>query len=335
MEAGKLMQQEVDMGSKLLKSIVTDLLTEEECSKIEADFPIRHMSPEEFQTLSKKEQEDYEVEQVVMNRRRQKAMGPFLYARQNDIDKKDEQMDMEKESSEYPGYTNGELMEVVTFLSRKWDDKHGCFASEDKNVRWCLDKGYWEVEPGTWAGYWFWDKYPDIKPHVRSTNQFIVPPEERINRNVTAEVFQDVKENKEEGNQFFKIKMYSQAVKKYDKALNLLGGEDYTMFLSGEQREEATKILSNRAECNICLDNNTDASLNASSALALDKDHARSLLRRARANYNVALQKTESSGTSDNLLLGIVQEDLDRVITMGDEGVDEANEMKEIMKHGP
>ena len=64
------------------------------------------MSPEEFQSLSKKEQEDYEVEQAVMNRRRQKAMGPFLYARQNDIDRKDDQMDMGKESSEYPGEIN-------------------------------------------------------------------------------------------------------------------------------------------------------------------------------------------------------------------------------------
>lgn len=231
----------------------------------------------------------------------------------------------------YIGYTNGELMEVVTFLSRKWDEKHGCFASEDKNVRWCLDKGYWEVEPGVWAGYWFWDKYPDVKPHVRIANQFVLPPEERINRNVSANTFQEVQRHREEGDQFYKIEMYLQALNKYEKALNLLGGEDFTAFLRGNQREEAVQILSNMAECNIFSRHFSEASFNASSALSLDKYHERSLLQRARANYNLAFQKTDSGRVAgDSLLLSLFEEDVDRVIAMGGEGYDEAKELKEM-----
>ena len=49
---------------------------------------------------------------------------------------------------------------------------------------------------------------------------------------------------KDEGNKFFQRKNYTRAIMKYNQAFNQFGGEEYTIFLKGDQREEAIKIFS-------------------------------------------------------------------------------------------
>jgi len=303
---------------------MSDLITADESARVEEDFPIQRMDPHQMQSLSKEEQEEYEIQHVVMTRRRNKAMGPIIYARCNE----DNGIYM---SSIYPGYRIGELLDEVTFLSADWDDEEECFVWELKTKEWCLKNGFHEIEPGTWSGDWYFDKFPNEKPCIRPLTQFDVLPEERINRNVNEDDFLQVRKLKDEGNRSYNNKRYKQAIKKYDQALDLLGGEDYTMFLKGYQRQEAVKILSNKAECNIQLENYTDASLNGSSALALNKGHVKSLLRRAKANYVIIFQMIDLIDP-DLFMVGIFEEDVDKVIQMGGIGAEEAKELKEMMK---
>ena len=102
--------------------------------------------------------------------------------------------------------------------------------------------------------------------------------------------------------------------------------------MRGNQREEAVKIFSNKAECNIRLERFNDASLDGTSALILDKNHVKSLLRRARANYEIGFSKPDMFGMPDIGMLGVFEEDVDKVINMAGDGLDEAKRLKEKYK---
>lgn len=251
------------------------------------------------------------------------------------------------ESNEYPGYSNADLREFVTFLRPEWCEEEQCFESESKDVHWCLGNGFHEVKPAVkdeltgeiyeesvWAGNWYFRKFPDEKPYQRPPLKKKI--EDRLNRNVTEEVFIKVIEKKEEANRYFMAKQYTLALEKYDESLQLLGGDMYTIFLNGKQREEAVKIFSNRSELYLRTKNYLEAGDSASLAITLDVGHQKSLIRRAKASYHMALQQNDHYGPNP-LVMSRAIEDLDEIIykyrERGD-GVEEAKALKARIENG-
>lgn len=239
----------------------------------------------------------------------------------------DDDSDFDDESDEYPGYSNRDLREEITFLRPEWDEDNQCFDYEGKDVHWCLSNGFKEVEPGVWSGDWYFEKFPDAALHQRPP--FKKPTEERSNRNVSEEIFMQAVAKKEEGNKYFKEKKYSMALQLYDECLELLGGDICTIFLKGTQREEAVKVLSNKAECYLRLKDYMEAVDSTSTALAIDKKHEKSLMRRAKAGYQMAYLQRDRFGPNP-FGIGKAIEDLEQIIRFGgdSDGATEARAFK-------
>ena len=271
------------------------------------------------------EGEEAEIAYLIYRLQMQKQVTPVKLFREDIIDY------IEEESEDFPEYTNGELNEQVTFI-RPFDvnDDEASFEKETKSVFWCVDHGWVEIEPGVWTGDWYFEKYPDAKPYVRPQRRPKGPIEERLNRNVHDYVFQQVLKLKVDGNSLYQKRKFQEACTRFTMCLSLFGGEDYTMFLKNQQREEAVKILSNKAECHLRLKQYHSASLSASLALLLDENHVKSLMRRAKSNFKISLSQCDSFGPNP-FLLAYCTEDLSEVIRLGGEAVQEAYQLRQKM----
>jgi len=53
-------------------------------------------------------------------------------------------------------YSRRELEEDILFLRPDYNAETDEFASEGKNISWCIDNGFEEVEDGVWSGPWYW-----------------------------------------------------------------------------------------------------------------------------------------------------------------------------------
>ena len=114
---------------------------------------------------------------------------------------------------------------------------------------------------------------------------------------------------KSAGNTAFGGGDYTGAIARYDEALALYGDKKG----AGAQREEKVKILSNRAECHLRLQEWDHAEADASAATQLEPMHPKSVLRRAKAYMG-------PKGTPDERhKLGLAKADLQ---ALGKTGVD-------------
>lgn len=232
-------------------------------------------------------------------------------------------------SRRHPGCTLNDLDQQVSFLRPHGDE-------EGKDVGWCLGNDFREIEEELWSGPWctaFGYEYPanesqDFTARTRlgrkrqSLLQSLANP---LDRNVDTNVFQQALSLKKKGNASFGCKKYEHAIQYYKSARNVLG---IGPLLSGEQREEYINVLSNIAECYLRLEQYMQAGMAASEALALDGQHEKSLLRRAKASYRGT---DPSSFRMNPFALCQVEEDLDKVIRMGGQGAEEALQMKEMV----
>ena len=232
----------------------------------------------------------------------------------------------EEESESYPGYTKRDLWEQVTFIRPYWDYETDSFQKEGKYVEWCLDNGFQEVRPGVWSGPWYFEKYPDESPHVQPALRS--RPQSTM-YNIDPQAFEVVKSTKQRGNDQFVAKNFRQALELYTQAEEKLGGKFIGVLLSGEQRAEMVKILSNKAECHFKLGEFDSAVQDANVALAIDKKHVKSLLRRSRATFRGA--KPDSFGL-DPFACSKAMKDCDTVIYLGGEGVEDAKKWKKVIE---
>lgn len=227
-------------------------------------------------------------------------------------------------SRRHPGYTLAELYQGVTF-SRPGGDHEG------KDVMWCLDNGFREIQDGVWSGNWHPD-YPgpdeerdtELSRRSRDLKKSL---QTLVDRNVDPPTFEEALSLKAKGNSLFCAKQYRDALTPYTQAKEKLGG--IGMILSGDQRAEMVTILSNEAECYLRLKWYTEAQMSATSAIALDGKHVKSLLRRAKATLYGSVY--DDNGINP-FACAQVEEDLEKIIRMNDDGVEEASKLQEEMR---
>lgn len=125
---------------------------------------------------------------------------------------------------------------------------------------------------------------------------------------------------KKKGNRYFGLKRYDEAVREYNKALEL-----FPIFFEVcplEQLNEHVNIHSNKAESLIRQVKYSEAALAATEALTLDSSHGKSLLRRAKANL-----RQKKPNILDPVKCGLCEDDLRRVIAFGGDGVGDAQDL--------
>ena len=123
-----------------------------------------------------------------------------------------------------------------------------------------------------------------------------------------ADAYGGVMHAKGKGNTAFGGGEYTEAIARYDEALALYGGKKG----AGAQREEKVKILSNRAECHLRMQDWGRAEADASAAIALEPMHPKSVLRRAKAYMGPAGAPGE-----ERRKLGLAKKDLQALGQMG------------------
>ena len=136
------------------------------------------------------------------------------------------------------------------------------------------------------------------------------------------ETFLQILQVKRRGNDMFRKKNYERALEIYGRTHGMDMQFQLGCFLAGEQRAEKVNILSNEAECYLRLREYAQAQMKASEALALDKRHEKSLVRRAKATYYGDI-KTGHMIQSNPLAAGMAEEDLKMVIRMGGSGAED------------
>lgn len=108
---------------------------------------------------------------------------------------------------------------------------------------------------------------------------------------------------KKAGNTHFGAGRLREALAAYDEALGHFGMKAG----DGVQREEKVKLLSNRAECCLRLEEWLNAMGTASQALDLDPAHAKSLLRRAKARVGIGTHESLEAARTDLKKLSTIE----------------------------
>ncbi len=125
----------------------------------------------------------------------------------------------------------------------------------------------------------------------------------------------DLLSKKKKGNLLFSAKKYDQAAEMYDEALMDIMGT--SLFVSPEEQvKEVINVLSNLSECYLRLEAYDDAAGRATDALVLDNDHAKSRIRRAKAELAIYQQQEQGSLP----YLAQACHDLEEVLTGADDG---------------
>jgi len=119
----------------------------------------------------------------------------------------------------------------------------------------------------------------------------------------------DLITKKQEGNTFFLQKKYKEAVEKYDEALFEIH-HMHLFILPVAQMTEIVNVLSNKAECHLRLKEYNDAAMAATDALIIDDTHAKTRIRRAKAE--IALYKKARKGLA---YLAQADRDIREVVT--------------------
>lgn len=101
---------------------------------------------------------------------------------------------------------------------------------------------------------------------------------------LSPDVVTEVLDWKEKGNDAFKKRNYTQAVKYYQSAIDLYGG---SRGKRGEQRDLLVALHSNCALVHFKAENYSESEVCASEALELDSCHPKALFRRASARYEI------------------------------------------------
>jgi len=189
---------------------------------------------------------------------------------------------------------------------------------EQKDVRWCIDNGFEQVEDGLWSGPWYW------KEHDKDKREPLEPIRRRLGTltEIDPASFEIILRFKAEANAAFTAKKYAVAVSLYDRALTLY--PLYYEIIPKVQMQEHVNILSNKAECLIRSQRYEAARVTANEALMLDSNHIKCLFRRAKASYRCATGTLDGFGMINPFLCGAAIEDLERIIAMKREGVADA-----------
>jgi len=190
-----------------------------------------------------------------------------------------------------------------------------------------LWNGFEEVKPGIWSGHWYWDEYAGGEARLTRQQELDAikmnkqkAKDERIDHHtVDKHLFVQVLELKKEGNTAFQSHQYSEALSLYKQAAEKLG---MGKFIGGVQRSEKVKILSNQAECCLRLKKYDEAMIWAAEAIRLDRQHEKSLFRRAKAAY-------KGSHGNDLFITSRVKEDLDIVIWLKGDGAAQAQALSD------
>lgn len=119
----------------------------------------------------------------------------------------------------------------------------------------------------------------------------------------------DLIAKKQEGNELFVQKKYKEAVEKYDEALFEIH-HMHLFILPVVQKKEIVNVLSNKAECHIRLKEYNEAAMAATDALIIDDTHAKTRIRRAKAE--IALYKKARLGLA---YLAQADKDIREVVT--------------------
>jgi len=223
---------------------------------------------------------------------------------------------MMQEQSEY-------LSEVVTFYR---PDR----STEMKNIMWCLDQEFLEVEEGLWSGGWFFDSKKEWDDAViencwRQDNErkIHIARLQKSAKVLSASDFEEILKLKANGNSLFVSKKYKEAIGQYNKALDL-----FPLSIGPvptKQLDEHVNILSNKAESLLRLKKYREAQMTATEAILLDSNHVKSLLRRAKATFRGA--EYDSTGINP-FVVGRSLEDLEEIMALGGEAAVEAEKFK-------
>ena len=236
----------------------------------------------------------------------------------------EEYYDDEEGIDHLAGYTGRELSEQAEFVHSSKDPDTGNFVREFKSLRWCIENECEEIEPGVWAGAWFFTyvhgEKEGKKVWVEAMNKRLVKECGGKAMKVDHDKFCSMLREKEKGNRSFARGQHKSALDSYLQAEKMLGGAVSGIFLVPHQRSELVKVLSNQAECYLRMKKFDDAILQATAAIQLDKRHEKSLLRRAKALYEGAVRVKPLNSA----IAAKAAEDLQLIIDMGGDGTAEA-----------
>lgn len=141
------------------------------------------------------------------------------------------------------------------------------------------------------------------------------------------EEFAAAKDAKIAGNSLFSAKKYLEALGKYDAALIIFGSRAGDTHQIGEK----VKVLSNKSECHLMQSKWRDAENMASAALTLDPEHAKSLLRRAKARIKMA---EEPDFYWRGFMLENAKEDIEKLHSSSRISTASKELLKKIKDHG-
>jgi tetratricopeptide (TPR) repeat protein len=119
---------------------------------------------------------------------------------------------------------------------------------------------------------------------MRRVAEGICPKRIRIRKMDDTE-FNELMEHKKAGNEAFSKKRYKEAIEKYEEALLMA---DSSFVAPKSQMDQIVTVISNQAECYLRLKKYKDAGQTATDALLLDSGHAKSRMRRAKAELAIA-----------------------------------------------
>ena len=188
---------------------------------------------------------------------------------------------------------------------------------EGKDIAWCESNNFFQIDDNVWTGPWG-RGLEDAKEYKRLHPE--CQKKKGRFRKVGPDTFKKIMSIKKKGNRYFGLKRYDEAVREYNKALEL-----FPIFFEVcplEQLNEHVNIHSNKAESLIRQVKYSEAALAATEALTLDSSHGKSLLRRAKAN----LRQKKPNGF-DPVKCGLCEDDLRRVIAFGGDGVGDAQDL--------
>lgn len=222
----------------------------------------------------------------------------------------------------------------VTVVQSSKND-NGEFLTERKTLGWCLDHGCEEVKAGVWAKSWYF-KYlhgndEGQRLWMDTRNRRLV--QERGGRalEIESHIMEQATGLKEKANRDFQRGQYNSALRKYEKAEEIMGGQVMGIYLTASQRTELVRILSNQAECYLRLNNSEEALIRATLALQLDGKHVKSILRRSRAILMGG--KSNGSNKTPAETVSMALKDLQHIIDAHKEGMEEAKRLLDSFEH--